>query len=97
MTLFPREKRLIIGQIWSCSEACNGLVLKATMNHFSQASHGKKDHQFLLSNLKIVFQPDEDEHVLYVYPDDCGGACKETVQMIINDQTGTVLNMGHFL
>lgn len=45
------------------------------MNHSSQASHGKKDHQFFLpSKINMRFQPDEDEHVLRLHTDDqdCG-------------------------
>lgn len=41
----------------------------------------------------MMFQPDEDEHVLclYINDQDCGGVCKESDYKITNDQTGILL------
>lgn len=41
----------------------------------------------------MMFQPNEDEHVLRLHTDDqdCGGVCKKSDNKITNDKTGTLL------
>lgn len=48
---------------------------------------------FAVKKVNIMFQPDEDDHVLCCYADhhNCRGARMETDYEITNDQTGTVL------